>query len=259
MSCEDIRALLHAFMDGELDLVRSLEIEKHIEGCKDCTRAVENQRALGTALHGGSMYYRMPRELKPRVDAALRRAARPNAFSRRIPWSMLAVAAGLLLAGVFLGRFVPGRSGSQVGELVAQEVLDSHLRSLIPGHLADVQSTDQHTVKPWFNGKLDFSPPVNDFAERGFPLTGGRLDSVDGHSVAVLVYQRRLHVINLYTWPAAGSTDGSVSENTRQGYNMLHWTRDGMNWWLASDVNAGELRTLAGLLRASPTSAPSTP
>ena len=259
MSCEDTQALVHAYVDGELDLVRSLEIEKHIEGCKDCTRAVENQRVLGTALRSGSLYYRMPRELKPRVDAALRRAARPDVSSRRIPWSMLAVAAGLLLAGVFLGRFVPGRSGSQAGELVAQEVLDSHLRSLIPGHLADVQSSDRHTVKPWFNGKLDFSPPVNDFAEQGFPLTGGRLDSVDGHTVAVLVYQRRLHVVNLYIWPAAGSTDSGVTENARQGYNMLHWTRDGMNWWLASDVNAAELQNLAGLLRAKTTSAPSTP
>jgi anti-sigma factor RsiW len=259
MSCEDTRGLLHAYVDGELDLVRSLEMEKHIEGCKDCARVVENQQALGTALRSGSLYYRTPRELKPRVDAALRRAARPDAPARRIPWSMLAVAAGLLLAGLFLGRFLPVRSQPDGRLLVAQEVLDSHLRSLMPGHLADVQSSDRHTVKPWFNGKLDFSPPVNDFAEQGFPLTGGRLDSVDGRAVAVLVYQRRLHVINLYIWPAASSMDSGVTETTRQGYNILHWTRDGLNWWLASDVNAAELRNLAVLLRANPTIAPSTP
>ncbi|HEV2687560.1 MAG TPA: hypothetical protein VGV35_03370, partial [Bryobacteraceae bacterium] len=206
-----------------------------------------------------SLYYRPPRELKPRVDAALRRAARSDAPSRRVPWSMLAIAAGLLLAGIFLGRFLPLRSQPDTRDLLAQEVLDSHLRSLMPGHLADVQSSDRHTVKPWFNGKLDFSPAVNDFAGQGFPLTGGRLDSVDGRTVAVLVYQRRLHVINLYLWPAPGSPPNGVTENTRQGYHMLHWTGDGQNWWLASDVSADELRTLAGLLRANPTNAPSTP
>jgi anti-sigma factor RsiW len=242
MSCEDARGLLHAYVDGELDLVRSLEIEKHLDGCKTCTHVVQNQQAVASAMRSSSFYFRPPRELKPRIDAALRRS------DRKVPWSMLALAAALLIAGVFVDRLVQfgSRSGSQ--NLVAQEVLDSHLRSLMPGHLSDVQSTDRHTVKPWFNGKLDFSPPVADFAEQGFPLIGGRLDSVEGRTVAVLIYQRRQHLINVYVWPSPNSGDSATNTTTRQGYNMIHWTRAGTTWWLASDVNASDLQNLAGML-----------
>ncbi len=250
MSCENTQVLLNAYVDGELDLIRSLEIEKHLEGCPACTRTVENQQTLGSALRTGSLIYRPPRELKPRVDAALRRAAKPETPRRPVRWSMLAVAASFLIAGVLIDRVAPFASHSAPTDLVAQEVLDSHLRSLIPGHLTDVPSTDRHTVKPWFNGKLDFSPPVADFVEQGFPLTGGRVDSVDGHKVAALIYQRHQHVINLYLWPATGSPASGVTENARQGYNLIHWTQNGLNWWLASDVNNTELQSFAGLLRA---------
>ena len=243
MSCEDARGLLHAYVDGELDLVRSLEIEKHLESCKTCAQTVQNQQTLSSAMRSSSFYFRPPRELKPRIDAALRRS------ERKVPWSMLAFAAALLIAGVFVDRLVQFGSRSGSANLVAQEVLDSHLRSLMPGHLSDVQSSDRHTVKPWFNGKVDFSPPVADFAEQGFLLIGGRLDSVEGHTVAVLVYQRRQHLINLYVWPKADSRDSSAGLTARQGYNMIHWTRAGTTWWLASDVNAAELEALAGLLK----------
>jgi anti-sigma factor RsiW len=166
-----------------------------------------------------------------------------------MPWPILAVAASLLLAGIFVDRLVHFGSRSPAQNLVAHEVLDSHLRSLMPGHLADVQSTDRHTVKPWFSGKLDFSPPVADFAAQGFPLAGGRLDSIDGSTVAVLVYQSRQHLINAYVWPASGSPDSPVTATTLQGYNILHWTHAGMEWWLVSDLNSQELGSLAGLLR----------
>lgn len=250
MSCENTQILLHAYVDGELDLVRSLEIEKHLAGCLACARAVENQRTLGAALRSGSLYYQAPEGLERRVGSALRRAARPEAPSKRIAWAMLAVAASLLLAGIFVDRLAHFGSRRSAQELVAQEVLDSHLRSLMPGHLTDVQSTDQHTVKPWFNGKLDFSPPVTDFAAQGFPLIGGRLDSIDGRTVAVMVYQRRQHLINVYVWPSAGSPDTPVGTATRQGFHILHWTRAGVNWWVASDVNEAELDGFADLLRA---------
>jgi len=249
MSCDDSRMLLHAYVDGELDLVRNLEIEKHLKGCTACTLAVENQHALGSALRGGSLYFRAPDGLRTRVDGALRRAARADASPRRVNWSMLAAVAALLVIGIFVDRSVRFGSQPKSSDLVAQEVLDSHLRSLMPGHLADVQSSDQHTVKPWFNGKLDYAPPVTDFAAQGFPLTAGRLDSVEGRTVAVLVYQRRLHVINVYLWPSQGASDTGLAESARQGYNMIHWTRGGMNWWLASDLSEAELRNFADLLR----------
>jgi len=250
MSCDDMRALVDAYVDGELDLVRSLDMEKHLENCSACARLVEDRQAIGAALRGGSLYYRMPRELKPRVDAALRRAARPSPPWQRMSWTMLAVAAAMLLAGVFFGRMLPNRT--QPHDLVAQAVFDSHLRSLIPGHLADVQSSDRHTVKPWFNGKLDFSPTVNDLADRGFPLAGGRLDYLDNRPVAALVYQRRKHVINLFVWPAPHDPDSGVQASSQQGYNLLRWTKGNMAYWAVSDLNAGELESFAALVRGAP-------
>jgi anti-sigma factor RsiW len=238
MSCENNQALLSAYVDGELDLVRSLEIEKHLETCQDCAHVVENHQTLGTALRTGSLHYHPQRHLEQRIHTAL---GHPR--TRRVSWPLLAVAASLLLAGIFFAlRPAPP---SLVAQLVAQEVLDSHLRSLLPGHLADVQSSDRHTVKPWFAGKLDFSPPVADFAQDGFPLTGGRIDSLNGRTVAVLVYQRRQHVINVYVWPSPGAPDSQVRATALQGYNILHWTHGRLEWWLASDLNTQELEDLA--------------
>jgi anti-sigma factor RsiW len=248
--------LLDAYVDGELDLVRSVEIEKHVESCKACASVVENLRTLGSAMRSGGLYFQPPASLGPRLDKALQRAGRSEARPRRFGWQLIAVAASLLLAVYFVARLSPGTLHDSSSNLVAQEVLDSHLRSLMPGHLADVQSTDQHTVKPWFNGKLDYSPPVTDFAEQGFPLAGGRLDSVNGRTVAVLVYQRRQHLINVYMWPVPSVGDAVVNESARQGYNMIHWTRAGMNWWVASDLNSGELGTFVNLVRAAPASVP---
>lgn len=243
MSCDNNQALLSAYVDGELDLVRSLEIEKHLETCQSCARIVQNRQTLSAALRSGSLYQHPPRHLEQRIHSTLR-------GPRRINWPILAVAASLLVAGIFF-TFRPEHPSpvaQLVAQEVAQEVLDSHLRSLQPGHLADVQSSDRHTVKPWFAGKLDFSPPVPDLAAEGFPLTGGRIDSVNGRTVAVLVYQRGRHVINAYVWPHPGSANSQVKAASLQGYNILHWTHAGMEWWLASDLNPQELGDLANLL-----------
>jgi anti-sigma factor RsiW len=211
---------------------------------------LENHRTLGTALRGESLYYSPPRTLEARVRSELLRGARiSQPQPRRASWPMLAIAASLLLAGIFVDRLVRFAARPAAASLVAQEVLDSHLRSLMPGHLADVQSSDRHTVKPWFSGKLDFSPPVPDFTEQGYPLTGGRLDSLGGRAVAVLIYKRRQHVVNAYVWPSSGSPNSSIIAATLQGYNMEHWTRAGLEWWLASDLNSQELESLANLLR----------
>jgi anti-sigma factor RsiW len=247
MNCEDTRELLTAYVDGEIHLVRSVEIERHLESCRACAQIVQNQKTLGTALRSGSLYYHPPRQLEERIHTALHGSSRFRPFSR-INWPILAMAASLLLAGIFVDRLVRFASHPPSQNLIAQEVLDSHLRSLMPGHIADVQSSDRHTVKPWFAGKLDFSPPVADFAQQGFPLTGGRLDSVNGRTVAVLVYQRAQHVINAYVWPSPGSPDSSVTTTTLQGYNILHWTHAGLEWWLASDLNSQELNGLANRL-----------
>lgn len=231
MNCEDARALLNPYVDGELPVVENIEIEKHLKHCAACASSVENHRELHAALQDPSLYY-----TAPSLDRLLPRRSNWN---RRL--SIAALAAALLIAGFVAGRFMPEHEPTE------QAVLDSHLRSLMPGRLADVESTDQHTVKPWFNGKLDFSPPVADFAQQGFPLTGGRVDSIDGRAVAALVYRRNKHVINVYVWPAPGS--GRIETSERQGYNEDHWTQAGFEWWAISDLNAAELKGFAALLR----------
>jgi len=235
MSCEEARIFLDAYVDGELDLVHSIELEKHIANCGECARLVENHRTLRSAIQGSSLYYNPAAPLK---------FPRPAANPRRI-YALVALAASLLIAGFFVGRLQPRENH------VSQEILDSHLRSLLPGHLTDVQSTDQHTVKPWFDGRLSFSPPVTDFASQGFPLAGGRVDSIGGRQVAALIYQRGKHVINVYVWPSPGSGDTGFDKSAQQGYKVLHWTGAGFEWWLITDLNPSESRDLAALLRAA--------
>ena len=161
----------------------------------------------------------------------------------------MAVAASVLLFVSIAWNVALLRSHSSARDLLAQEVLSSHLRSLIGTHLVDIPSSDQHTVKPWFNGKLNFSPDVRDFARQGFPLVGGRMEYLDDRPVAALIYQRRQHLINLFMWPAASSSSSGYSEMKRRGYNLLSWTRDGMTCWLVSDVQTGELEQFAQLYK----------
>jgi anti-sigma factor RsiW len=235
LNCEEASLLLNPYVDSELDVVHSLEVEEHLKTCAACARAVADHQALRSALQDESLYYRAsaPRKLLP-----------PARNYGRI-YSMMAIAASLLIAGFLGGRWQPREDRNE------QAILDSHLRSLMPGHLEDVVSTDQHTVKPWFNGKLNFSPPVADFAQQGFPLTGGRTDSIAGRDVAALIYQRNKHVINVYVWPSTGPADANADKSTRQGYNEIHWTRGSFEWWVISDLNANELAGFAALLRGA--------
>jgi len=131
---------------------------------------------------------------------------------------------------------------------IEREVVSSHIRSLMANHLTDVASTDQHTVKPWFNGKLDFSPPVSDLATSGYPLIGGRLDYLRGRPVAALVYQRRKHLINVFAWPDEGVADAETPPRTQQGYHIIHETHGGMAYWIVSDLNSDELSSFGKLL-----------
>jgi anti-sigma factor RsiW len=235
MNCEDARVLLDAYVDSELDLVRSIEVQTHIENCAACSITVENHETLRGAIQSGPLYYQ-----SSSAGKLLPRRTSPSRI-----YSMAALAASFLIAGFFVGRLQPRQNRA------GQEILDSHLRSLMPGHLADVQSTDQHTVKPWFNGKLSFSPPVTDFAAQGFPLTGGRVDSIGGREAAALVYRHGQHVINVYVWPTPGSRNTSLDRSEQQGYNLLHWTRSGFEWWLISDLNSSDLSKFSGLLHAA--------
>jgi anti-sigma factor RsiW len=261
MTCQEIHPLLHAFLDDELDPVRSLEVQRHLDGCPDCARQNAAQRSLRAALRDDSLYYRSPEGLERRVRAALgsrapseRGAGRPAPvaalFRTRWAWLPAGAAAALLAVTLVTTRWFAGAPpGFSADDLVGRDVVASHVRSLMPGHLTDVPSSDHHTVKPWFNGRLDFSPPVKDLAGEGFTLVGGRLDYLDGRPVAALVYQRRLHVINLMIWPAQGERDRPPTTATRQGYHLLHWTQGGMRCWAVSDLNENEMKEFAALVQ----------
>ena len=261
MSCQETRALLHAFFDDELDPVRSLSVQSHLDACPDCARDIAAQRSLRAALRDEALYFRSPEGFESRVRAALgsrgaieRRAGRLGAVGAllRMRWAWLpagAAAALLAVTVITIGRFGAPAEGPRADDLLGREVVASHVRSLMASHLTDVPSSDQHTVKPWFNGRLDFSPPVTDLAGEGFTLVGGRLDYLAGRSVAALVYQRRLHVINLMIWPSPGEPDRSLTAATRQGYHLLHWIQGGMSYWAVSDLNEGEMKQFVGLVQ----------
>ncbi|MEY2511242.1 MAG: hypothetical protein QOE26_2005 [Verrucomicrobiota bacterium] len=245
MNCDDARRLIAAYSDGELDLVRSLEVEEHLRGCDSCALARENLQALKQAAH--SAYFPAPDDLRESVLATVRAADRipQNVVVRRASRSWittgLAMAAGILL-GFFVGQNLYRQSREQT---LLAELTDSHVRSLVGTHLTDVISSDQHTVRPWFEGKLDFAPPVEDLSSQGFPLVGGRVEYIDGRAVAALVYERRKHFINLFVWPATAGNQEVKGEKPRRGYHILRWRAAGMNYSAISEIAEDDLRKFA--------------
>jgi anti-sigma factor (TIGR02949 family) len=249
VACENNQLLLDGYFDGELDLVRSVEFEKHVKTCPQCAQELQDKQAMRESLRAANLYERAPEGLRARIRAALPAEARPQPIPmpRRQVLEWLAVAAAVLIA-VFLGARVLPNIGGHSENLVAEEIVASHIRSMQPGHLYDVESTDRHTVKPWFDGKLDFAPPVMDLKDQGFPLVGGRLDYVDHRNVAALVYQRQKHFINVFVWPQGTNAAKLPEVQTIQGYNLVSWSHDGMDFCAASDLNIAELRQFAQLL-----------
>jgi anti-sigma factor RsiW len=221
------------------------------------------------AAGAGALYYHAPAGLQGRLQASLRRAERTGAAGSdfrppaalrwnplRLGGALVALIALIAFVGVAAWALAGRESGLERTNLVAQEVIAGHMRSLMADHLTDVTSTDQHTVKPWYAGKLDFSPPVEDLAGQGYPLAGGRLDYVAGRPVAALVYRRNQHVINLFIWPDAPGAQISLQGSVYQGDNLLHWDQAGMTFWAVSDLNPGELHQFVGLLQAAIAAAP---
>jgi anti-sigma factor RsiW len=253
LSCQRADELIHGYLDGELDLARSLEVEQHMRECELCARVFRNQTVLRSSLKDESLYYDAPEKLKKRIQSALHKEAKAELFPRSFGWRWLTVGASLafmLLIGLVVWRLVPSSIRSPGDELLAQEIVSDHVRSLqMPGHLTDVLSSDQHTVKPWFDGKVDFAPSVKDFAGQDFRLYGGRLEYLNNRTVATLVYQRRLHYINLFIWPAEQANPTGEMSTQRQGYNLIHWTSSGMNYWAISDLNSVELHEFAHLVQ----------
>jgi anti-sigma factor (TIGR02949 family) len=255
MTHSELELQLDAYLDGELASRDAREFADHLKTCRECARLHDARVALGAAIRAEVPALRAPDELRTRVRAALRSAAGTPVARRQTPvlgWRWTALAASLLLVAVGSWRLASNRVA---GEALSEQVLASHIRSLMPGHLTDVVSSDQHTVKPWFNGKLDFSPAVYDFAGRGYPLIGGRLDYLGRRPVAALVYGRRQHLINVFLWPATRGLAGGADVTMRQGYHLLHWTTPEYTYWVVSDLGLAELGQFAGLLRQADSAA----
>ena len=240
---------LSAHIDGELDAGEARDVAAHLATCEAC--AAEYSLLLNTveSMHRNLPPLRAPNALRERVIADIHRpAAQPRERTLRAPRTYRTWAAAAAVVAMIGTAYAIGARTSSASS-PADAVLTAHVRSLQQGHLTDVVSTDQHTVKPWFTGKLDFSPAVPRLESEGFPLVGGRLDYIANRPVAALVYQRRAHIINVLTYPSESAAAVAPHLETRRGFQIANWTAGGMAYWVVSDLNADELRTFCTLMR----------
>ncbi|HYM30868.1 MAG TPA: anti-sigma factor [Candidatus Cybelea sp.] len=259
MECNAVRGMLDRYVDGELDAGQAVALEAHVRGCGECRALLEQRKSLSEAIRERAAYHPAPDGLAARIRARAgmnlteARATTERAPAARAPlalrtWQPLAMAASLLLAvAVSSGTtYLAMRPAAEPGTV--DEVVADHIRSLQAKHLTDVASTDQHTVKPWFDGRIDLAPTVKDLSAKGFPLIGGRLDYLGGAEAAALVYGHSQHVINVFV--TKGGANAAPSLTDRKGYNVLHWVDGGMSYWAVSDVTIDVLEKLQRLIAA---------
>jgi len=236
MTCDEAEILLHALIDGELDAGHAREVEAHVAECPRCAEALAAYRQMSQAIARADLRYTAPPALRQRIEASLPQTRAP---SRRAVLRGFAMGSAVsALAATGLVAIVLRNDDEQ---LIMSEVVSAHLRSLQAGHLTDVISTDQHTVKPWFNGKLDVSPPVIDLTAQGFTLVGGRLDYVDARAIGAVVYRRRQHVINLFVAQTPNIERRAAHSEIIQGFSIRRWSERGLNFWAVSDIGNDEL------------------
>jgi anti-sigma factor RsiW len=236
MTCDEARLLLHASIDGELDAGHARDVEAHVATCAACAAELTAQHEMKRVLADTNLRYAAPASLRARIESSLPGAREPNRRAMLRGFALGSAVSALAATGLIA---VVLRRDDQ--ELILSEVVSAHLRSLQAGHLTDVLSTDQHTVKPWFNGKVDVAPPVIDLGAQNFTLVGGRLDYIDGRTIGAVVYRRRQHVINLFVAQTTDMEHQPPQTHTLQGFNCRHWSNRGLNFWAVSDINADEL------------------
>jgi anti-sigma factor RsiW len=248
--CDDYETLLHALADGELDAGHVRDVEAHVAACPGCAAKLKSIRTMHDAMADASLREAAPAHLRSRIEAmfpapafapAAERAPQQGTLFRWWRSFLGGFSTGAALSAIVAATLVIGVFRSDLNQQVADEVVSAHIRSLQAGHLMDVVTSDQHTVKPWFNGKLDVAPPVIDLTAEGFTLLGGRLDYIDGEPVASVIYQRRKHVINLFVAQRLGAARASVMSKSVQGYNVRHWSQQGLDFWAVSDLAGDEL------------------
>ena len=252
--CQEMRLLVQADLDGELTPAEAARVAAHLDACGDCAAELAELSSLSARIRAEAPRYTAPQALRTAVQAriaaelsTIASAGRPRPNGWKFPKVRLGAGVsfgtGFALAACLALAVILPRNGGGMADAVVMD----HIRALQPGHLMDVVSTDQHTVKPWFDGRLAFAPPVKDLQAEGFPLAGGRLDYLDGREVAALIYHSRQHVIELFVWPSGSDLDHGPAEGSRSGYNFVRWAHDGMTLWAVSDLNAGELRDFVRL------------
>jgi|SRR5580658_2760415 anti-sigma factor RsiW len=234
-ACPDKELLLHAMVDGELDAGNALALEAHVATCADCAAELEAIREVKAQLKAAPLAYNAPQSLLDRLDAALTQAVAPPPARRglRVETWVLSGTGAAIAASLALLAILPS------GVSLQSELVDAQARSLEAQHLVDVETSDRHTVKPWFNGKVDFAPPVVDLAPQGYPLVGGRLERIDGRRVAALVFHRQAHVINLFIWQGDAPSDPLMQQ--KDGYNLIRWGHGGLVFWAVSDCDPAAL------------------
>jgi anti-sigma factor RsiW len=238
MTCDEAEILLHALIDGELDAGHAREVEAHIAGCAACAAKLATYREMSRAIATVDMKYAAPLALRRRIEASL---PQPQAYAPSRRAVLRGFAMGSAVSAIAATGLVAIVLREDELQRIQSEIVSAHLRSLQAGHLTDVISTDQHTVKPWFNGKLDVSPPVIDLTAQGFTLIGGRLDYVDVRAIGAVVYKRRAHVINLFVAQTSNTERRAAKIETLQGFNIRCWRDRGLNFWAVSDLAADEL------------------
>jgi anti-sigma factor RsiW len=234
--CDEIRLLIQADLDGELRPAEAARIAAHLERCPRCAETQDQLATLSRRVRHETSSYPASAEFRAALTARLAAMAPTPTAGRRPVWLGTSFGAGFAVAASLALLLVPQRGAQWPDEIVA-----SHIRALQPGHLMDVVSTDQHTVKPWFDGRLPFAPPVKDLVAIGFPLVGGRLDYLEGRPAAALVYRRGQHVIDLYAFSGTDASGPLPGTGSRDGYNYIRWDQDGMSLWAVSDLNAQEM------------------
>jgi anti-sigma factor RsiW len=246
MNCTECETLLHALIDGELDAFHARDVEAHVMACAGCAEKLKTFRAMCEAMTSADLKFAAPASLRNRIEAALPSPSAEIIAPRKFfQWARRSFfggfAMGSALSAAIAATLVVGVFRIDQNQQVADEVVSAHNRSLQAGHLMDVETSDQHTVKPWFDGRLDLAPPVIDLTAEGFTLLGGRLDYIDGEAVGSIVYQRRKHLINLFVAQRLGAKHAGALSESIQGYNVRHWSEQGLDFWAVSDLAGDEL------------------